>query len=342
VGVVQMRQRRRMKKSGCAIVVLFLGLCLSLFVNGVLLLGLGARSSAGLRTEPPQTFEEQILLEGSGEGKIAVIPLDGIIGYAASNALGNEMVDDLKAALRQAEEDSSVRAVVISVDSPGGEVTASDTIYHEIRKLARRKPVVYYMNSVGASGAYYAACGASWVMCNETTFTGSIGVIISTLNYRELFGKIGLQSVIFKSGKFKDMLNGARELTPEETAYVQGLVMQTYGKFVGIVARARKLDEAVLRNGVADGRVLSGLDAFRAKLVDQLGYVEDAYEKARELAGAPEAEVVRYKRSFTLSNFLQIFGESSRAGGDVKIELLSSLPKLEPGRVYLLPPFYAP
>jgi protease-4 len=179
-------------------------------------------------------------------------------------------------------------------------------------------------------------------MCNETTFTGSIGVIISTLNYRELFGKIGLQSVIFKSGKFKDMLNGARELTPEETAYVQGLVMQTYGKFVGIVARARKLDEAVLRNGVADGRVLSGLDAFRAKLVDQLGYVEDAYEKARELAGAPEAEVVRYKRSFTLSNFLQIFGESSRAGGDVKIELLSSLPELEPGRVYLLPPFYAP
>ncbi len=100
-------------------------------------------------------------------------------------------------------------------------------------------------------------------MCNETTFTGSIGVIISTLNYRELFGKIGLQSVVFKSGKFKDLLNGAREMTPDEQEYVQSLVMQSYGKFVGIVAKARKLDEQTLRNGVADGRVLSGTDATR-------------------------------------------------------------------------------
>lgn len=333
-----------MKKSGCAIIALFIALCFSIFFNGVLLLGMGMgkTTSRGVRLEQPKKFEEQVLVEGSSDDKIAVIPLEGIIAYGAPGGLGDSMVDDLKAAFRQAEEDPSIKAVVMSVDSPGGEVTASDAIYHEIQRFAKHKPVVYFMNSLGASGAYYASCGATWVMCNETTFTGSIGVIISTLNYRELFGKIGLQSVVFKSGKFKDMLNGAREMTPEEQAYIEGLVMQTYGKFVGIVAKSRKLDEAALRAGVADGRILSGTDAYREKLVDQLGYVEDAYSKARELGGAPDASVVLYKRSFSFSNFVQLFSQSSQAKTNVQIDLLQGMPQLSPGRVYLLPPFFAP
>jgi protease-4 len=333
-----------MKKSGCAIIALFVALCVSIFVNGVLLLGMGVSkvTSSGVKLEQPKKFEEQVVVEGSGSGKIAIIPLDGIIAYGAQGSLGDSLVEDLKAAFRQAEEDPSIKAVVMSVDSPGGEVTASDAIYHEIQRFAKHKPVVYFMNSLGASGAYYASCGATWVMCNETTFTGSIGVIISTLNYRELFGKIGLQSVVFKSGKFKDMLNGAREMTPEEQAYIEGLVMQTYGKFVGIVAKSRKLDEAALRAGVADGRILSGTDAYREKLVDQLGYVEDAYSKARELGGAPDASVVLYKRSFSFSNFVQLFSQSSQAKTNVQIDLLQGMPQLSPGRVYLLPPFFAP
>ena len=333
---------RAMKKTGCVIVALFLALCVSIFVNGITLLGLGAKSAKSIvKAEPIKKFEEQVLVEGHGDGKIAVIPLNGIIAYGANGELGDSLVEDLKAAFRQADEDPSIKAVVMSVDSPGGEVTASDAIYHEIQKFSRRKPLVYYINSIGASGAYYASCGATWVMCNETSFTGSIGVIISTLNYRDLFGKIGLQSVVFKSGKFKDMLNGAREMTPEESAYVQGLIMQSYGKFVGIVAKARKLDETTLRNGVADGRILSGTDAYQAKLVDQLGYIEDAYDKARELGEAKGASVVLYKRSFSFSNFARLFGQSSEAK-DVKIDLLQGMPELKPGRVYLLPPFFAP
>lgn len=332
-----------MKKSGCAIVVLFLALCASIFVNGLLLLGMSARSvkPALAAATPARSFQEQVVRPGS-DGKVVVIPLEGVIGFGVEGALGESMVADLKAALEQAGNDPDVKAVVMSVDSPGGEVTASDVIYHAIRQLARRKPVVYYMNSIGASGAYYAACGASWVMCNETTFTGSIGVIISTLNYRELFGKVGLQSVVFKSGKFKDMLNGARELSPEESAYVQGLVMQSYDKFVGIVAKSRKLDEKALREGVADGRILSGVDAKQAKLVDQLGYIEDAYMKARSLGEAPNAEVVLYKRSFSLSNLFQLFGESSRAAKKIEIDVLKGMTTLQPGRVYLLPAMFAP
>lgn len=333
-----------MKKSGCVIIVLFLAVCGSMFLNLLLLAALvGMRGSnvASVRTLKEREFDEVVVRQGeSGEGKIAVIPLEGVIAHGAEGSLGDNMVEDFKLALEQAQKDPEVKAIVISVDSPGGEITASDVLYNSLGLFSKNKPSVVYFNSIGASGAYYMACGSSYVMCNATTFTGSIGVIISTLNYRELFGKIGLQSVVFKSGKFKDMLNGAREMTPDEQAYVQSLVMQSYDRFVGIVARARGLDEQELRNGVADGRILSGTDAFAAKLVNQLGYIEDAYAKARELGGVPNAEVVRYKRVVTFASFLRMF--SSAKAPEIKVDMLQGAPKLEPGRVYLLPPFFAP
>lgn len=250
------------------------------------------------------------------------------------------MVEDFKAALEQAREDKSVKAVILQMNSPGGEITASDVLYDAICKLARQKPVIVFFDSLGASGAYYAACGSNWIMCNSTTFTGSIGVIISTLNYRDLFGKIGLAAVTFKSGKFKDMLSGSRDMTPEESAYVQGLVMQSYDRFVGIVARSRRIEEKTLREGVADGRILSGTDAFAASLVDQLGYIEDAFAKARELGAAPDAQVVRYVRTYSFGKFLRLFGEARSS--KIQIELPGQSTALMPGRVYLLPAFYAP
>ena len=334
-----------MKKSGCLMLFLFVAVCASMFVNLLLLAALGtkgASSVAGVKLLAPKVFEERVLVEGeSASAKVAVIPLDGVIAFGQSGSLGNSMVDDLKAALEQAERDREIKAVVLQVDSPGGEITASDVLYNAIGRLARHKPVVVYFNSIGASGAYYAACGAHWIMCNNTTFTGSIGVIISTLNYRELFGKLGLQSVTFKSGKFKDMLNGARELSEEEKAYVQSLVMQSYDRFVGIVARSRKLDEKDLREGVADGRILSGTDAYAARLVDELGYIEDAYDKASELGGFPNAQVVIYERSYSLDKFFRMFSES-RASAKIELNLLPKATHLEPGRVYLLPAFFAP
>jgi len=333
-----------MKKSGCLVLFLFVGVFASMLLNLALLLALGAKGGSSLKNVKvlsQKTFEEQILVDGNNASeKIAVIPLDGVIAFNEQGSLGDSMVDDFKAALEQAGEDDEVKAVILQVDSPGGEITASDVLYDAICRLSREKPVIVYFNSIGASGAFYAACGANWIMCNNTTFTGSIGVIISTLNYRDLFGKIGLESVIFKSGKFKDMLNGARQMTPEETAYVQGLVMQSYDRFVGIVARSRKLDEKALREGVADGRILSGTDAYAAKLVDQLGYIEDAFEKARELGEAPGAQVVRYKRTYSFEKFLRIFGESKAQ--KIELNIPGARTSLMPGRVYLLPAFYAP
>jgi len=284
-----------MKKSGCAIIVLFLAVCASMFVNLLLfgaLAGMkGTGKLAGVHSLHEKNFEELMIDEGSNsDQKIVIIPLEGVIANGQPGSLGENMVEDFKQALEQARQDPEVKGVIISVDSPGGEITASDVLYNSLKEFTKHKPSVIYFNSIGASGAYYTACGASYIMCNATTFTGSIGVIISTMNYKELFGKIGLQSVVFKSGKFKDMLNGAREMTPDEKIYVEGLVMQSYDRFVGIVAQARGLDEQSLRTGVADGRILSGTDALAAKLVNQLGYIEDAYTKARELGGAPDSE----------------------------------------------------
>lgn len=333
-----------MKKSGCLPLFLFVALGLSLFGNLLLLAALGSRGSGPAKMISEKKFTETTVAPGTGSpDKIALIRLDGLISYGHGFRSGPEnMVDTLKEAFQQAENDPRVKAVILSVDSPGGEVTAGDTIHHALEGLNAKKPVVVFMNSIGTSAAYYIACASSWIMCSDTTFTGSIGVIISTLNYRELFGKIGLQSVIFKSGKFKDALNGARDLTEEEKAYFQGLVMQTYDRFLGIVAKARKLDPETLRNGVADGRVLSGKDAHAAKLVDQLGYVEDAYAKARSLGKSPGAEIVRYEKKKGLGQFLKLFEDSEK--GDLKVDLSlgpESRLQLESGRLYLLPSFYA-
>src|SRR5207237_3556921 len=121
-----------------------------------------------------------------------------------------------------------------------------------------------------------------------------IGVIIQTLNYEQLFNKIGLASVVFKSGKFKDILNGARPMTPEERELIQSFVMQTYDKFLGVVARERSVAADTLRNKIADGRILSGKDALNNKLIDGLGQLEDAFAKAKQLGGAPPTRVVKY------------------------------------------------
>src|SRR5438132_8868058 len=212
--------------------------------------------------------------------KIAVITMRGLISSSLPGNVTDSMVDDMRAALQQARDDSRVKAIVLEIDSPGGEVTASDEIYSAVVKTRARKPVVVYMDSLAASGGYYVSCGGNFLMANETTINGSIGVIIQTLNYEQLFNKIGLASVVFKSGKFKDILNGARPMTPEERELIQSFVMQTYDKFLGIVAKERSLPAEMLRNTIADGRILSGKEAFDDQLIDGLGELDDAFRKA--------------------------------------------------------------
>src|SRR5216683_2297072 len=331
------------RRLSCLSIFLFIALCASLFVNFVLMIAAFKRVSGIREVEPIPRFREILLQRGARATteKIAVITMRGLISSSIPGNVSDSMVDDLRAALQQARDDSRVKAIVLEIDSPGGEVTAADQIYSAVVKTRAKKPVVVYMDSLAASGGYYISCGGKFLMANETTITGSIGVIIQTLNYEQLFNKIGLASVVFKSGKFKDILNGARPMTPEERELIQSFVMQTYDKFLGIVAKERSLPAEMLRNNIADGRILSGKEALNDKIIDGLGQIEDAFAKAKQLGNAPQATVVKYGPPFSLARFFRAFGQT----GQSKIELQlpkQLVPQLESGRAYFLPSFYAP
>lgn len=332
------------KSFGCLGVGLVVLLVLSIFANIILFFAVSTKIG-GRGILPPETpkFDENVVVAGKAgaDQKIALISLRGIITSFEPGMLGETAIEDLKLQLKQASNDAKVKAIIVSIDSPGGEVTASDTLYDAVRSARERKPVVIYMGSVAASGGYYVACGGSWLMANDTTFTGSIGVIMQALNYQGLLGKVGLEMRTFKSGKFKDMFSGSRAMTPDEQEYIQALIMQTYGKFVGIVAKERKLPEEELRTGVADGRVLTGKDALGAKLIDQIGTMEEAYAKAMELGKATDATVIRYDAGFKISRILRLLGQSEKT--KIEVNVAKSLtPPLEVGRLYFLPSFYAP
>src|ERR1019366_2559297 len=184
-------------------------------------------------------LEECVLKNNDARSKIAVVTVDGIITDNTRNQTGNNMVDVIKAQLDRAKDDDRVKAVILKVDSPGGEVMASDEINKAVADFQDKshKPVVCSMGSLAASGGYYVSAPCRWIVANELTITGSIGVIMSGWNYRGLMDKIGVRPQPFKSGKYKDMLSGSREpdsITQEERDMVQALINETYEKFKGV------------------------------------------------------------------------------------------------------------
>ncbi|HEY3898722.1 MAG TPA: signal peptide peptidase SppA [Chthoniobacter sp.] len=342
------------KSSGCLWMLTGFGLCLGfLFILAIIFIVCSGNSMRTVVKPSAPKFEESVVVDATKdaknqEAKIALITLRGVISSSEPGTIGDSMVDDLKIQLEQAATDEKIKAIVLYVDSPGGEVTASDVIYNAVRKVRdggygpkSKKPVVVYMGSLAASGGYYVSCAGNYLIANDTTLTGSIGVIMQSLNYEHLFDKVGLETITFKSGQFKDMLSGSRELTQEEKDYIQKMIMDTYGKFVGIVARERKLDENKLRHGIADGRVISGKDAKDEGLINATGQLEDAYAKAMELGGARGAAIIRYESPFKFGRLLRLLGQSEKS--KVEVNVANALvPKLDAGRLYFLPSFYAP
>jgi protease IV len=262
------------------------------------------------------------------------------------------MVELIQAQLDRAREDHKVKAVILRVDSPGGEVLASDDIYRAIGEFEKKsgKPVIASMGSLAASGGYYVVAASRWIVANELTITGSIGVILHTWNYRNLMNKVGLQPEVYKSGKYKDMLSGERnpaDIPPEERAMVQALIDQTYARFKAVVAEGRarahqknaEAGKALAGDWTdyADGRVLSGTEAYKLGFVDQLGSFRDAVARAKQIAGIAEANLIRYQQRYDLSDVFRLFGES-RSAAVVKVDLGVEVPKLEAGQLYFLSP----
>ena len=237
-------------------------------------------------------------LEGTGlpgGQKLAIVELEGLI--LESEPLVRE--------LQEHQDNPSVRAMVLRINSPGGVVGPTQEIYAAVKRFRKAgKPVVASLGSVGASGGYYVAAAADRIYANPGSLTGSIGVVMQMTNVEGLLKKVGVEYVVVKSGRYKDIGNFARAMSPEERRILQALLDDVYNQFVDAVAQGRGLDrQAVL--GFADGRVVSGQAAKEIGMVDALGGLEDAIEGAAQLAGLPKRpKLILPRRRFSLWNLL--------------------------------------
>lgn len=250
--------------------------------------------------------EQVVVQKGPAESKIAILSLDGVIdsddyfGEAANKFLG---------ALEGATSDQAVKALVIEVNSPGGSATYSDVIHHKLEAV--KLPKVVLMGDIAASGGYYVSVACEHIMAHPTTITGSIGVLMEMIHVEELMSKLGVGVLTVKSGEHKDLGNPFRAPTEEERQIFQQAVNEIHHRFVGIVAKGRKMkEEEVLP--LATGRIFTARAALEYRLIDSIGYREDAIEKAKELAGLVDATVVEFRSKPGLRDLL---GLSSRQGG---------------------------
>jgi len=263
----------------------------------VLLAGPGGRDGGG-RAAAPQNFEERYV-SGEGPDRIAVLPVAGTISSAQGSSVGSQTAtpQSFRDQLRQAAEDDRVKAVVVEVNSPGGGVVASQQMHKNILDFKEEtgKPVIISMSETAASGGYYLATAGDRIVANETTLTGSLGVIFSYLNLEEAAEEYGVEHEVIKSGPYKDIGSSTREPTEEELEILQDLVDESYDQFVEVIVEGRDLPEEEVRE-IADGRVYSGLQAESLGLVDELGDLDRAAEIAGDLAGAGRTTVIRYEQ----------------------------------------------
>jgi protease-4 len=283
-----------------------LGLIGLAVVSVVLLVVLG--STGGVAGGAAPVVYEEEYVSGEGSNKVAVIPVQGAIASADSSLGGAQPTvtpEGLADALAQAADDTGVRAVVLEVNSPGGGVTASDEMHQSIVDFKKNteKPVVVSMGDTAASGGYYISTAADEIVANETTLTGSLGVIFQLNNFEELADKYGYKQVVIKSGEFKDIGNAFRQITPEEREIFQSLVDESYAEFVDVISSGRGIPEDRVRE-IADGRIYSGQRAKELGLVDSFGGLDEASAEARELANAGQATVVRYIQAPTFTDTL--------------------------------------
>jgi protease-4 len=344
--------RREKKGTGWKVATIILAVALLGFL-GLELLG-------GLLGAADGSRYQEVMLENHHAGdKIAVIPIEGVI-MGGSEPTGRSLARGVEDKLKLAARDRRVKAVILRVNSPGGEVLASDDMATAITQFQQKynKPVIASMGSLAASGGYYVSAPCRWIVAHELTMTGSIGVIMQSYNFRTLMNKIGVRPMTYTSGKFKDMLSFAKEienLTPEQKAELQEeeallrkMIGEVYTRFTTVVADGRKLangkNSSLADPGqtlsskwkeFADGRILSGTEARDLGLVDELGNFETAVKRAQKFAGVDEADLVTYQEPFKLADMLGILGKSDAKG--VKVDLGLDVPRLPAGMYYVAP-----
>jgi protease-4 len=244
-------------------------------------------------------------------GDPQMLPGDKLALVEISGAIYNSqhVVDQL----HRYRDNSSIKAIVLRVNSPGGVVAPVQEIHREITKIKSQKKIVVSMGSTATSGAYYIACAADWIFANPGTLTGSIGVIMQFPKVGELMKKLGIQREVIKTGEYKDASSMYREITPEERELFQETIDDVYDQFVEAILEGRNHKELSREQieEIADGRVLSGRQALEKKLVDELGDLSDAIEYAGKLGGIegkPRVLRIRIRKSLLQRLVGDIFG----------------------------------
>ena len=276
-------------------------LSLSILANVVLFLmvvGLGAVFVAG----QGGFLNEEVVREGPAKNKIAVINVQGIIH--------GQTAGDVYRQLKQERQDRNVKGLIVRVNSPGGTISASDQIYKEIRKFRdeEKKPVIAFMQGVAASGGYYASVACEKIIAEPTTITGSIGVISSYFVVQGLLEeKLGILPVTIKSGRKKDWPSSFKPPTEEQIQYMQDkLITPALARFVEVVeeGRAGSLTSEDVRKITVDAAIYGAQEALDEKLIDQIGYLDEAIALVKSMAKIDEARVVQYSKPFSLTDFL--------------------------------------
>ena len=335
------------KTHGCIWVALgFVGFCIVVFSAVAIFAAVIAGVLGGMKEKSDDQFEsyERKFISGNKSSKniILVVPVNGVIVAGENESpFGSSMASAEKICqnLKMAKKDRAVKAVIIQINSPGGEVVASDKIHHAVMQVRKAgKPVVAVIGTMGASGGYYIACAADKIIAHRLSITGSIGVIIQNYKYYELLKKIGVKSDTYTSCKYKDILSGARKEKPGERAIIQGHINKVYKAFIQIVADGRpQLTVKQLENSIiTDGRIFLGSEALKLKLVDQLGFFEDSVEAAAKLSKLNEYRVVAYKKKFSLA---ALFGATTNVKpANINVKLLGKdKSMIEAGKFYYMP-----
>ena len=291
---------------------------------------------------PGPLVETQI--SGSGSAKVLMLDLVGMISSAEEHGLYPipSQVARLKEALTKAAADPDVRSLVLRVNTPGGTVTASDVLYHELRLFKQKKnvPIIASIMDVGASGGYYVAMGADKIMAHPSSVTGSLGVIMLTVNANGLLEKIGVHANAITSGPRKDMGSPFRAMTDEERAIFQSVINNFYERFLTVIKEGRKNLTADEIRRLADGRIYSGEQAKAAGLVDSIGYLDDAVELAKREAGLTEARIVAYQQpgEYRPNIYSQVFTQQGNGNPLANFDLMALVRGGTPQFMYLWMP----
>ncbi|MDD4735204.1 MAG: signal peptide peptidase SppA [Kiritimatiellae bacterium] len=299
---------------GCAFLLVVVLLLLSLAGNGVmaLSLALGNHFSAGFGDDTAvDEFPvlDEVWSYGDGETRVARIAVNGVISRSAEGGFFSPQIDMVEAVIQQiraAQADETIEAIILEIDSPGGGIAPTDEIYQALMDFRASDPdrrILAFCRDMAASGGYYLAVAADWIVAEPTTMLGSISVIMQALNWKTLSDKIGITDVTITSGEHKDLLNPFQEVSPEEQAILQSMVDGLHAHFMDVVCRGRDLSEAAV-NPWADGRVFLPSVALDAKLIDEIGYWDEAMARCSELLGVDAVKVIRYEYSASFLDFM--------------------------------------